>query len=307
MTKKRTTKRVKKDVYQDITDKMIACLESGTLPWVKPFSKGEQGGNCELPHNAISSNNYQGINTLLLWGEQQDKGYQSNTWLTFKQAADLKGNVMKGQKGCPVIYFQMLDKKDDDKKVIGKIPMIKSYTVFNIEQCENIESTKVKIPVKREITYTTALNFAELCEAEVRHSTEDKAFYTPTYDFIQMPYLDQFTNTENYDSTLLHELSHWTGSKKRLDRGMKGTFGSTEYAKEELTAELSSAFLAANLGLKHEELHHNTAAYLQSWLKALKGDKKFIFQAASRAQKANNYLLDIAEVNQKELTACKAA
>jgi antirestriction protein ArdC len=303
-----TTKKAKRDIYQEITDKMIAALEAGTLPWVKPFKAGESVGNCELPHNAISSKNYQGINTLLLWGEQQEKGFQSNTWLTYKQAAALGGNVLKGSKGSQVIYFQMILNKSKENLALPPneqrmIPMLKSYTVFNLEQCENITSSKVKVPAPREITYTDGLNFALSCGAEVRHSIEDRAYYTPTHDFIQMPNAEQFDTIEDYDSTLLHELTHWTGNKKRLERGMKGTFGSPEYAKEELCAELGSAFLAANLGLKHDALHHNTAAYLQSWLKALKGDKKFIFQAAKLAQKASDYLLDIAEDSQAQKVA----
>lgn len=298
MTTKKT-KKVKLDVYQSITDRIIASLEKGVSPWVKPWSEGaKQTGNSLLPSNAISGNNYRGINTMLLWSEQVEKGYDSNTWVTYKQAGELGGNVIKGEKSTAIIYFQMILLKTPENLALPKdkqqkIPMLKQYYVFNLGQCEGITSKKVKIPKVLEVGYTNALDFATRTGADIKHGGNE-AFFTRQHDFIRMPHQEQFRSLTDYDGTLLHELTHWTGHKSRLEREFGARFGDNAYAFEELVAEIGSAFLCGQLGVSdsngHTDLQHE--AYLASWLKVLKSDKKAIFKASTLAQKASDFLID---------------
>jgi antirestriction protein ArdC len=281
---------IKKDVYQDVTNRIIAALEGGTAPWVKPWKEGEKQTGCDLlPSNAISGNNYRGINTMLLWSGQAENGYQSNSWVTFKQAGELGGNVIKGEKSTPIIYFQMLKRKDPVTGEPVTIPMLKQYYVFNLEQCENITSKKVKIPEVLEIGYTNALDFATRTGADIKHGGNE-AFFSPSHDFVRMPAQEQFDSLEAYDGTLLHELTHWTGHKSRLERAFGARFGNEAYAFEELVAEIGSAFLCGQLNVNHTGLQHSN--YLASWLKVLKADKKAIFKASTLAQKASEYLIE---------------
>ena len=296
---------VKKDIYQDVTDRIIAALESGQAPWVKPWAEGENQTGCSLlPSNGISGNNYKGINTMLLWAGQMEKGYRSNTWVTFKQAGELGGNVMKGEKSTPIIYFQMLKRIDKETGEPVQIPMLKQYYVFNIEQCENITSKKVKIPEPLEIGYTNALDFATRTGADIKHGGNE-AFFTRQFDFIRMPHQEQFKTMTDYDGTLLHELTHWSGHKSRLERVFGARFGDNAYAFEELVAEIGSAFLCAQLGVVNANNHTDlqNESYLAGWLKVLKSDKKAIFKASTLAQKACDYLIEEAT----SVIACKAA
>ncbi len=283
-------KKAKLDVYQSVTDRIIKALESGVAPWVKPWKEGEkQTGNSLLPFNAISGNNYRGINTMLLWGSQVEKGYSSNTWVTFKQAGELGGNVIKGEKSTPIIYFQMLKRKDPETGEPVQIPMLKQYYLFNLEQCENITSKKVKIPEPVEVGYTNALDFATRTGADIKHGGNE-AFFSPSHDFIRMPSQKQFNSIAEYDGTLLHELTHYSGGKKRLNREFGARFGNEAYAFEELVAEIGSAFLCGQLNVDHTGLQHEN--YLANWLKVLKADKKAIFKASTLAQKASDYLIE---------------
>lgn len=298
-------KKTKLDVYQSVTDRIIKALENGVSPWVKPWTEGEQQtGNSLLPSNAISGNNYRGINTMLLWGEQVEKGYQSNTWVTYKQAGELGGNIIKGEKSTSIIYFQMLKRKDPDTGEPVQIPMLKQYYVFNLEQCENITSKKVKIPEALEIGYTNALDFASRTGADIKHGGNE-AFFTRQFDFIRMPHQEQFKTMADYDGTLLHELTHWSGHKSRLERVFGARFGDNAYAFEELVAEIGSAFLCAQLGVTNANNHTDlqNESYLAGWLKVLKSDKKAIFKASTLAQKACDFLIEEAT----SVTACKAA
>lgn len=279
----------KRDIYQEVTNRIIEQLESGTKPWIKPW-KSTGAGCATMPHNGLSGNNYQGVNTLLLWTMQHSLGYQSNTWLTFKQAKELDGSVRKGEKGSPVIYYQMIKRVDKSTGEETVYPMLKQYTIFNLEQCEDINVEKLKIPVAKEVNKTPVLELALNNGAKVGHGG-DSAYFAPGADVIQMPNQQDFKNLDNYEATLLHELTHWTGHKSRLDR-LPGfaMFGSESYAFEELVAELGSAFLGAEYGLNHEILQHDS--YIESWLKVLKNDKKAIFKASKLAQQASEYLIE---------------
>jgi len=294
------SKHPKKDVYQTVTNSIIAALEKGTTPWVKPWTNSDKQVGCQdLPSNAVSGNNYRGVNTMLLWASQVEHGYQSNTWMTFKQAKDLGGNVLKGEKSTPVIFFNMLKRKDPVTGEDVNIPMLKDYRVFNVEQCEGLNGNRVKVPEKIDIEYTDALNFAEQTGAKVQHGG-DQAFCSRRFGHIQMPYLEYFKDVESYEATILHELTHWSGHKPRLNREFGTRFGDAAYAFEELVAEIGSAFLCSTLGLKNEALQHEE--YIAAWLQVLKADKKAIFKAATLAQKASDYLIGL-QPNAKALAA----
>ncbi len=297
---------VKKDIYQSVTDRIIEALEKGTAPWVKPWAKGETAVTSEMPVNAISGKGYQGVNTVLLWEAQFSNNYASNTWLTFKQAGDLGGTVTKGEKATKIIYFQMiLDKSKENlarpKDKQRMIPMLKEYAVFNAVQCEGINSDKIKMLEPLDIEYTDALTFAMNTGADVKHGG-DKAFCRRGGNgMIQMPYQQQFNSLVEYDGTLLHELTHWSGHEPRLNREFGARFGDNAYAFEELIAELGSAFLCSKLGLPLEGLQHDS--YLAGWLSVLKADKKAIFKAAKLATMASDFLL----ASQVHATQAKAA
>lgn len=272
---------MKADVYSHITDQIIAALEAGTVPWIRPWSCGEASA---MPHNAATERPYSGINVLLCWMA----GYSSNAWLTYKQAQAMGGTVKKGEKGTALVFFKQLtvaDKSNPDKTV--NVPMLRQFTVFNAEQCEMPASDE---PEPAEIAEPLSLAITDIAckkSAIVEHGG-DRACYIPSADVVKMPHQHQFLTTDHYSATLAHELTHWTGSKKRLDRDLAGRFGSASYAAEELIAEMGAAFLCASLKIKNETLQH--ADYIASWIDVLKNDKKAIFTASSYARKAHEFL-----------------
>lgn len=277
------------DIYQQVTDTIIEALENGVVPWVKDWKNSAGQANMEMPYNGISKNNYNGTNILLLWLAQHTKGYSSNVWLTYKQASELGGNVIKGEKATKVIYFKKLLVKDElnpEKKI--SIPMIKGYNVFNLEQFEGIEQSKLKEPENLDLDYTDALRFGLSVGANIEHGGNTPCYY-PQTDRINMPNQNAFNKPIGYESALLHELTHWTGHNDRLNRGLIGN-DRKDYAFEELIAELGSAFLCAKLGLPYDNNQHEN--YIDGWLKVLKEDKKAVVRASSQAQKACDYLLE---------------
>ncbi|MGQ5486156.1 DUF1738 domain-containing protein [Photobacterium damselae subsp. piscicida] len=286
--KKRVAK-VSKDMYQIVTDRIIAALENGVKPWACPWDKTQQ---CDmLPVNFKTKAQYSGVNILLLWSEIVAKGYSSLYWLTYKQAAELGGNVIKGQKGTTIIYYKLWEKENEDGTE-EKIPMLKSFSVFNLDQIENIEKPAVTVSEERtkHSDFEVMANVEETIQktgAVINHLGV-RAFYSPSQDMITMPQQDRFQSSSDYYATLLHELTHWTAHKSRLDRTLKGKFGSKDYAFEELVAELGAAFCCADLGVFGDIQHES---YIASWLTALQNDKKYIFKAASLASKAHQFLL----------------
>ncbi|WP_419208241.1 ArdC family protein (plasmid) [Photobacterium leiognathi subsp. mandapamensis] len=287
--KKRVAK-VTKDMYQIVTDRIISALENGVKPWACPWDKTQQ---CDmLPVNFKTKAQYSGVNILLLWSETVEKGYSSPYWLTYKQAAELGGNVIKGQKGTAIIYYKLWEKKKRGRGG-GKIPMLKSFTVFNLDQIENIEKPAVTVNEERiknnELEIMPHVDNAILNTGAVINHLGVRAFYSPSQDTITMPTHDRFQSSSDYYATLLHELTHWTAHKSRLDRNLKGNFGSKDYAFEELVAELGAAFCCADLGVFGDVQHES---YIASWLKALNNDKKYIFKAASLASKAHKFLIE---------------
>ncbi|SAL82396.1 antirestriction protein-like protein [Caballeronia arvi] len=285
------------DVYSRVTDKIIADLEQGVRPWVKPWKGGNADGRISLPvrHNGAP---YQGINILLLWGEQIEKSFQSNRWMTFKQAHALGANVRKGEHGTLVVYANKVTKTDTDDQgdeIEREIPFMKGYTVFNVDQIENLaaEYRTDTEPVNSEPLelIEDAEAFFAKTGAVIRHGG-DKAYYAPVQDIVQLPIPESFDTAQSYAATKAHEITHWTSHQTRLDRQLGKRFGDDAYAAEELIAEMGAAFLCAQLGLT-PEVREDHAAYLDHWLKVLKADKKAIFTAASQAQKACEFLFSL--------------
>lgn len=277
--------KVKTDIYQTVTDSIIEALEAGVKPWACPWKKN--GAVSGLPSNFTTNDAYSGINIMLLWCSAAKQGFTDSRWMTYKQAQAVGAQVRKGEHGTMAIFYKTLEKEADDGQ-IEKIPMLKSFTVFNVQQIDGLKFEDVEDAIPAGV-------FDPLPEVEALFTrtgakiTErgQNAFFRPATDEIWLPERHLFADAANFYATGLHELVHWSGAKGRLDRDMKGRFGSEGYAFEELIAELGSAFLMADLGISGEVQHES---YIASWLKALRGDKRFIFQAASAATKAHRFL-----------------
>ncbi|RWB79362.1 MAG: DUF1738 domain-containing protein [Mesorhizobium sp.] len=278
-----------KDTYQRITDTIVEQLEAGTKPWIRPWRGSVR--HSRIPRRATGEA-YRGINVLMLWVSGQMFGYEENTWMTYRQAQDLGGQVRKGEKGTLVVKYGTFTPKEREDDEDRSIPYLKGYTVFNVEQIENLPdrfaSPAEELPSVPVPHLETVEVFVRNTNARVSYSGT-KASYRPTSDDILMPDRDRFESEVHLYSTLLHELSHWSGAKHRLDRDLSGRFGTECYAVEELVAELAASFLCADLGVAHDP-RDNTATYLASWLAVLKNDKRAIITAAAKAQAAADYL-----------------
>lgn len=282
------------DIYDRITQKIIADLEKGELTWRKPWSDANLASHVMRPlrWNDIP---YTGINTIMLWATSAEQGYLSPYWMTFKQAQDMKAHIRKGEKGTNVVYadkFEKEEKAEDGSIHIQKIPFLKMYTVFNAHQIDGLPEGFYKLPETPITNPQERIHELEnfFTQTKANIFTGCKAAYSITTDRIEMPPFEAFIDAPNYYATLAHELTHWTRHPSRLNRDFnRKKFGDEGYAKEELVAELGSCFLGADLGFEPmpQEQH---AAYIQSWLQVLKSDKKFIIQAASYAQKAIEYI-----------------
>lgn len=281
------------DIYQTITDKIIAELEAGTAPWVRPWS----GEADPFPRNALSQRPYRGINHVLLGMETHCRGYASNQWLTFRQAHQLGAHVRKGERAATIIYYEarMMNKEDTETVADGHapekrfIPLLKVFSVFNLDQVDGLPESYQPAPA--EFTWDAGPGAEQIItgsSAEIRHQGF-KAFYSPSNDLIYLPQPKTFADSAAYYSTALHELCHWTGATARLGRKLGRRFGESAYAMEELIAELGAAFLSAHCRLDGRLQH---AGYIASWLDVLQRDKRAVFVAAAQAQKAADYLLE---------------
>jgi len=284
------------DVYTRITDKIIAELEKGERPWIKPWNAEHAAGKITRPlrHNGLP---YSGINVVMLWVEAEEKGYGAPIWMTFRQAKELGGHVKKGEHGSLVVYANTITRTEQDEEtgedVERAIPFMKGYTVFNVEQIEDLPAHYYATAEAPRLTQAQRLEHAERfltnTGAVVRHGG-NQAFYAAGPDHIQMPPFAFFQDPESYYATLLHEGTHWTRHPSRLDRDFgRKRWGDEGYAMEELVAELGSAFLCADLGIT-PEAREDHAAYIGHWLKVLKQDKRAIFSAAAHAQRAAAFL-----------------
>jgi antirestriction protein ArdC len=288
----------REDVYSRVTARIVADLEAGTRPWMKPWSTTHTAGRITRP---LRSNGtpYRGMNVLLLWSEALAKGYTAPTWMTYRQASKLGAQVRKGEQGSLVVYANQITRSETDdqgEEHEHSISFMKGYTVFNVAQIEGLPGSYHSLaadPLSPPARIAVAERFAAATAADIRHGG-DRAFYAPPHDFVQMPPFEAFPEAERYYGVLLHELTHWTGHSSRLDRHFDDgrRFGSAGYAFEELIAELGAAFVCADLGVT-PEVREDHAAYLASWLEVLKQDKRAIFTAASQAQRAADHLIGL--------------
>jgi antirestriction protein ArdC len=290
------------DLYQTITDQIVAALEAGLKGDGQPLWSGQ--GAAGLPFNRVSRRAYSGVNVLVLWLTAAAKGYTSPAWLTYKQATELGGTVRKGEKSTHICYFRTLEREEIDPST-GEIeertiPMLRSYAVFNVEQCDGLPP----LPAGERFPFQGIEAAEILLESSnaAWHEGGTRAFYSPILDKIHMPDRDRFPRPESFYAVALHELTHWTGHTSRLARDFSGRFGSESYAFEELVAEIGSAFLGAEIGITPVTLPDH-AGYLASWLKVLKNDKKAIFTAASQASKAHAYIMGLAQATTTETMA----
>ena len=282
-------------LYQEITDKIIADLEAGRAPWVQPWGTAAAKATLAMPQNASTHRRYSGINVLILWGAVIERGFSSQSWLTFRQALGLGGNVRKSERGTTVVYADRFTPEDERRRAAETgeeaqaIPFLKRFTVFNTAQCEGLpdEMMAVAPPVETGLVLPQA-------EALIRATGIDfriggaRAFYSPTHDFVQVPPPQAYFEPINWHRTALHEVSHASGAAHRLNRDLSGSFGSKAYAREELIAEMAGAFVCASLGIVPTVRH---ADYLGSWIDVLREDDRAIVRAASAASKAADYLL----------------
>lgn len=289
------------DIYQIITDKMIAQLEAGIIPWQKPWQNAE-GAGC-ISH--ANGKPYSILNQMLL-------GFRAGEWLTYKQVVAEGGKVRKGEKASFVVFWSFIEKTELEavcdehgdeigtrKVLVDRYPVLKSYNLFHIDQCEGVAPKFANEPVKNE---HTANEVAEAVIAEyakrdaltLNVCESNQAFYSPSKDFVQVPQMSQYANEAEYYSTMFHELTHSTGHERRLNRKEVNTlhfFGDDDYSREELTAEMGAAFLCSQVGIDCAKAFKNSAAYIQGWLNHLRGDNKAIVIAAGKAERAAKYIL----------------
>lgn len=225
---------------------------------------------------------------MLLWSAADERGFDSPYWLTFKQAKELGGNVRKGEKGTQIIYYTLWEKKDKETEEVEKIPMVKTFTVFNANQIDGIDFPSKQPAVVSDFERLAHIDQVVSNTGAVIEHHGLKAFFSPAANKIVMPKPERFNSQFDYYATLTHELTHWTGHKSRLDRKFGAVKGNSDYAFEELVAELGSAFLMADLGVNGDVQHDS---YIASWISALKNDKRFIFKAASQASKAHQWIM----------------
>ena len=278
-------------VYDVINSRIIEMLEQGTVPWKKPWN-----ALSNMPKNLCSKKEYRGINLFLL----ACQSYGSPYWLTFKQVQEKGGYIRRGEKSSPVIFWKWLDRQnsimeDNEASSTGKIPLIRYYSVFNLEQTEGVAAPDQQQtmsdfnPIERAECIISAMPGMP----EIKHAG-NRAYYSPSLDYIQLPNKSAFSSPAEYYGTAFHELSHSTGHAKRLGRKSilePSYFGSHEYSKEELVAEMGAAFLCGHAGIEQTTIE-NSAAYIAGWLKALKNDKTLLIHAAAQAQKASDYMLN---------------
>ena len=288
------------DIYQAVTDRIIELLDKGTVPWRRPIrGSGGRGGDGGLPTNLESGRAYRGINVFLLAMSAWADGYESPYWLTFKQAKKKGGHIRKGEKGSLVIFWKQYATKDKKTGDHITIPVLRYYNVFNTEQCEELDVPGLEVseepvgdfePIEEAAKIVTG--FAGGPRIEHRGG---RAFYRPSQDMVQIAEPERFVDRESYYVTLFHELAHSTGHRTRLDRGLEESpapFGSPDYSKEELVAEMGAAFLAAASGISMGTIEQS-ASYIDGWRKKLGADPKLVIQAAGAGQKAADWIMGV--------------
>jgi antirestriction protein ArdC len=292
----------RKDVYRMITDRILALLDSGTIPWRKPWKTIGAGFPCNLK----SRKDYRGINVFLLAFQALTFGFTSRYWVTFKQAKALGGNVKKGAKGSPVVFFKWFDKKwksEEGEEESKRVPCLRYYTVFNFDQVEGIERPEDEMAALKPESEFNPIESAQKIVDDwagkpVIGNGGNRAYYSPKRDYIGIPAATQFSDSEEYYSTLFHELTHSTGHETRLNRPeimehCIGPVSTSDYSREELVAEFGAAFLCALAGIENKKTIENSAAYLAAWRARLSdpNNAKWIVNGAAAAQKAVDMIL----------------
>jgi len=301
----------REDIYTTVTNRIVAELEAGSVPWVQPWTGSAGTAAIGLPQNATTGRSYSGINILLLWGAIAAEHYPRQAWLTFKQALELGGHVRKGERGTTVVYASRFIPKGEQAQAqeTGEeprgVPFLKTYTVFNIAQCDGLPEklqhdgppadTDVILPEVEDLICATGADF---------RVGGDRAFYAVGPDYVQVPPPQAYYESLDWHRTALHELTHWSGSPRRLARDQTGSFGSVRYAHEELVAEMGAAFTCSVLGIQPTVRHSD---YIASWLSVIREDPRAIFRAASAASKAADYLLDFRSAGPVEADTAAAA
>lgn len=299
---------MKTDVYERITGQIVAELEKGVRPWLKPWNAEHAAGRITRPlrHNGVP---YQGINVVMLWAAAVAQGFAAPIWMTFKQAQQLGAHVRRGEKGNLVVYASTVTRTETDEETGEEqerdVPFMRGYTVFNVEQIEGLPA-HFYAPAEPRLDPVQRIDQAEAffaaTGAEIRHGGT-QAYYAVHPDYVQMPSFETFRDAESYYATLGHECTHWTRHPSRLDRDFgRKRWGDEGYAMEELVAELGSAFLSADLDLTLEP-REDHAAYIGFWLKVLKNDKRAVFAAAAHAQRATDFLHSLQARERREEAA----
>ena len=279
------------DLYASVTARIVAALEAGTPPWIRPWTGTDFD---PAPANATTGRAYRGVNTLLLNMHAMSRGFERNRWMTFQQALSVGACVRKGEHGTPIVFFKMHEvdgagverQPSEERKVI---PLLRSFIVFNVDQVDGLPATLAAATPPDAVwdPLDTAEHLIAESGAIVRHGGS-RAFYAPAEDFIQLPSRSAFGTASDYYATSLHELCHWTGHTDRCNRVLGRRHGIDAYAFEELVAEMGAAFLTSHCRLPGKLQHES---YIATWLAALRNDKRLIFAAASQAQKAADFLM----------------
>ena len=294
-----------RDLHREVTQRFIDALQKGCVPWIKPW-KASGNSATGFPVNAANERRYRGINVTILWSAAIERGFTRDRWLTYRQAQNAGGYVKRGEKGTPVVLYRTIEAKptataqpDDEEPKTFKIA--RSFVLFNVEQCAGLSRRIMGDAISDTPPsegFPAVDQLVDRSGAKVRHGG-DVATYVPVADVVKMPDAQLFTAPEHYYATLLHELVHWSGHKSRLNRpGIVEThaFNSVSYAFEELIAEIGSAFLCAEYGVRGDLRHEG---YVQSWIKIMEDKPNAIFQASSAAQSAFDYLLALDLEQQK--------
>ena len=287
-----------RSLYGEVTARIVAELEQGRLPWVQPWDASRCP--CMMPCNAASGRAYSGINVLILWCEAVEREFTSQRWLTYRQAMAAGGNVRRGEKGTVVCYADRFTPRDEADKVRGEdreartIAFLKRFVVFNVDQCEGLpEGLEGEAALPDPVLGNAEVDRLIAASGADFRIGGGEAYYSPMKDYVQVPPQAAFHEPVNWFRTALHEMGHWAGGKGRLDRDMSGRFGSAQYAREELIAEMTAAFICAALGI-HPTVRHSD--YIGAWLEVMRADEKAIFRAASAASKGADFLLSYRKV-----------
>ena len=288
------TNTERQDVYTRITEQIIRSLEQGVRPWIQPWNNEHAAGPITRPLR-YTGQPYSGINILMLWASAATQGFTAPIWMTFRQAVELNAHVRKGERGSLVVYANSVTKTESDpdgNEVERAIRFLKAYTVFNVEQIDGLPEIYYTRPEPR-FSVAERITHAEIffanTGARIRYAG-NRAYYAMDGDYIQMPPFEAFSDAVSFYDTLGHECAHWTKHPSRLNRDLGvRSWGDEGYSREELVAELSSAFLAADLELT-PQIRDDHAAYIGSWIKVLKNDPHAIFFAAAQAQQAVDFL-----------------